>query len=367
MARRITDPEGVRSLLHVPIKVGGEVFGVFGVNYCQPRSFTGDEERVLLALAQRATLAIENARLYDQTRTAVHVRDQVLSVVSHDLRSQLTGIKATAQLLERRARHNLPDRDRLVQGLHRIDQSTTLMDAWIEELLETARLEMGQQLTLRQEPTELVGLVQAAVADCQQTTQKHVLRVQAMVPQLVGLYDAACLRRVLSNVLANAVKYSPDGGEITVTIARQDGVEGAWAVLHVRDRGIGIPVAEQAHIFDRFQRGSNVVGRIEGVGIGLTGARQIVEQHSGSIGVDSREGVGCTFTVRLPLTAPPDDGQEERGMNAIEQVGYRCVRRLDVYPGPVATRVGTERGRVWALGEWWACSSACYERATRAV
>jgi signal transduction histidine kinase len=81
--------------------------------------------------------------------------------------------------------------------------------------------------------------------------------------------------------------------------------------VQVRDRGIGIPGAEQAHIFERFQRGSDVVGRIEGVGIGLTGARQIVEQHSGSIGVDSQEGVGSTFTVRLPLAAPPDDGRRK--------------------------------------------------------
>ncbi len=309
VARRITDPEGIRSLLHVPIKVAGEVFGVFGVNYCQPRSFTGDEERVLLALAQRAALAIENARLYQQTQAAVRVRDEVLSLVSHDLRSQLTGIKGTAQNLERRARHDPPDRDRLVEGLHRIDASTIVMDDWIEELLETARLEMGQQLTLREAPTELVALVHAAVADYQQTTQEHALRVEAMVPRLVGRYDAARLRRVLSNLLANAVKYSPKGGQITVTIARQDDAEGAWAVLQVRDRGIGIPLGEQAHIFERFQRGSNVVGRIAGMGIGLTGAHQIVEQHGGSMGVDSQEGVGSTFTVRLPLAAPPEDGR----------------------------------------------------------
>jgi signal transduction histidine kinase len=115
------------------------------------------------------------------------------------------------------------------------------------------------------------------------------------------------LVRVLDNLLANGIKYSPNGGEIEVSLARQDDGGAAWAVLAVRDHGLGIPAADRPRVFERFRRARNVVGLIGGTGIGLASTRQIVEQHGGTITVVSQEGVGSTFTVRLPLTPPGDE------------------------------------------------------------
>jgi len=98
----------------------------------------------------------------------------------------------------------------------------------------------------------------------------------------------------------NAIKYSPDEGAVTISVEW----DGAMSVLAVSDCGVGIPVADQPHLFEQFHRGSNVVGRIAGTGIGLATARHIAEQHGGTIGVDTCEGVGSTFTVRLPLVPP---------------------------------------------------------------
>jgi signal transduction histidine kinase len=115
---------------------------------------------------------------------------------------------------------------------------------------------------------------------------------------------------VLSNLLDNAVKYSPDGGPISVRVAR----DGEWAVLEVADHGIGIPSSDSMRIFERFQRASNVERRIGGTGIGLASARHIVESHGGTIAVRSEEGAGSTFVIRLPLgQAPPQpsDGTSE--------------------------------------------------------
>jgi signal transduction histidine kinase len=123
--------------------------------------------------------------------------------------------------------------------------------------------------------------------------------VEAAEDELVGLWDTMRLARVLGNLLDNAIKYSPAGGTITVALGRDERAEGAWAMLAVRDQGMGIPAADLPHIFERFHRGSNVVGRI--AGIGLATARQIVEQHGGTITVESRPNKGSTFTVRLPL------------------------------------------------------------------
>ncbi len=108
---------------------------------------------------------------------------------------------------------------------------------------------------------------------------------------------------MLMNLVANAIKYSPAGGEIVVEVQRQEETAAAWAVLAVRDQGLGIPAADVPHIFTRFHRATNVIGRISGTGLGLASVRQIVDRHGGSIEVMTAEGVGTTFTVRLPLAA----------------------------------------------------------------
>jgi two-component system sensor histidine kinase VicK len=107
---------------------------------------------------------------------------------------------------------------------------------------------------------------------------------------------------VLDNLLGNAIKYSPTGSVVTCRLERVQRADGGWACLTVSDQGLGIPVADQPHIFSRFHRGANVVGRIEGTGIGLARAYHVVRQHGGEIELDSREGQGTTFRVWLPLS-----------------------------------------------------------------
>ena len=116
----------------------------------------------------------------------------------------------------------------------------------------------------------------------------------------MGDWDARRLERVVENLLSNGVKYSPAGGDITVSVQRQDGS----AVVSVRDRGIGIPAADLPHMFERFRRAANVLGRIDGTGIGLSAAAHIVKQHGGSIDLESEEGEGTVVTVHLPLENP---------------------------------------------------------------
>jgi signal transduction histidine kinase len=133
---------------------------------------------------------------------------------------------------------------------------------------------------------------------------------------LVGCWDADRLGQVIGNLLTNAIKYSPEGGTVDVTLARAEDDDGAWAHLSVRDRGLGIPAEDRPRLFERFHRGSNVVGRIVGTGIGLASAARIVRQHGGSIGVESEEGRGSTFTVTLPLSVDGAHGPGCEGAGA---------------------------------------------------
>jgi signal transduction histidine kinase len=184
------------------------------------------------------------------------------------------------------------------------------MGQQLDELLDAARLEAGQPLELRRAPTDAVALARRVAAEQQATTERHRVRVETALSELTGAWDAVRLGRVLDNLLANAIKYSPAGGEVVVTVAREDdpagedGAVGAWAVLAVTDLGLGIPAADLPRIFERFRRAGNVAGRIGGTGIGLASARQLVEQHGGALTAESVEGAGSTFTVRLPLAGP---------------------------------------------------------------
>jgi signal transduction histidine kinase len=241
---------------------------------------------------------VSGRRAFDQ------MQSEFLSAVSHDLKNPLTAIHGQAQLLRRRAQRNaLADQAALAQGLDVILTSSAGLASQLEELQDVARLRSGQSLELAFQITDLVTLTRETVASAQATTGHHRIRFQATDADLAGLYDAVRIRRVLDNLLANAIKYSPRGGSIEVLLHREEppGADVAYATLVVRDEGVGIPAADLGHVFERFHRGSNVAGRIAGTGIGLSGARQIVEQHGGSIAVESEENHGSTFTVTLPL------------------------------------------------------------------
>jgi signal transduction histidine kinase len=241
-------------------------------------------------------------QLYDEAREALRARDVTLSTITHDLGQPLSSVKIRTQALRRRAAGG-PGADArwLVDELASIDAATVKMLSMIGELLDLARLEAGRPLDLNWQPTDLVALVRAGVESYQQTTDRHRIVLETDADELIGEWDGPRLERVLDNLLSNAVKYSPDGGTITVRVRRELGEHGPYALLEVEDHGIGIPAADLPHVFDRFHRAANAAGRFSGAGIGLAGAKQIVDQHGGSIGVVSTEGDGACFSVRLPL------------------------------------------------------------------
>jgi signal transduction histidine kinase len=298
-------PDGhlpVRSYLAVPVKSrSGDVVGGLFFGHAEVGVFTERAERLAVGIASQAAVAIDNARLYQQVQRAVRTRDEFLAAAAHDLKTPLASMKGIAQLLQDRVRRlDLVDGQRLTDGLERIDTTATRMAGLINELLDLARLEMERPLGLERQQTDLVTVVRQAVAEQQPNARRHHLVVEASEADLVGNWDASRIRRVVDNLLSNAVKYSPAGGTVLLAIGRQESAGRRVAALQVRDRGVGIPVDDVPHVFERFRRASNV-GGIQGTGIGLAISRMIVEQHDGSISVESVENSGTTFTVWLPL------------------------------------------------------------------
>lgn len=260
------------------------------------------ETRLALVQDDGGSFVVQVNRDVAARKAVERTQEDFLAAASHDLRNPLGAVTGQTQLLRRRLkRPGPPDVDRLLAGIAAIDATAARMTTLIDELVDVARLRAGQPLDLRLGPVDLVALARQCVDRYGRASGR--VRVEAEAP-VVGVWDERRLERVLANLLTNALKYSPDGGEIVVRVARQTDERGAWAVVAVRDQGVGIPAAGLPHVFERYWRGANV-GDIAGTGIGLAGARRIVEQHGGIIAVESDEGVGSTFSFRLPLDQEP--------------------------------------------------------------
>jgi PAS domain S-box-containing protein len=266
-------------------------------------AFRDITERTRLEEAQTRLIAQEQASR-SEAESAVRIRSEVLVAVSHDLRQPLTVIKGTAQILSRQvANLDVPERARLLDRLEWIDRSATMMAGIIEELLDVAQLAAGQRLALEQRPTDLVALIRRIVVDHDRTTAHHLVLEAAEEP-LIGDWDAERLQRVFANLLSNATKYSPDDRNVIVRLGR-DRTAPDWAVVEIKDEGIGIPLEDLSHIFDRYYRGSNAAGKTTGTGLGLAGSKTIIELHGGTISLTSAEGTGTTVTVCLPSVEQP--------------------------------------------------------------
>jgi signal transduction histidine kinase len=303
-------------------------------------------------LQARAEAETAQRRAHAEAERAARIRDQFMASVAHDLKNPLGAIKGHAQLLRRRAsRPDPPPVDALVEGLSRIEAMVTRTVSQIDELLDLARLQTNRPLDLNPAPTDLVEVARRVVEEHHQAAPEYAFTVQATVPQLFGVWDEPRLERVLGNLLANAVKYSPVGSPIDVSVEPERPSGESWAVLRVRDRGIGIPAADLPRLFEPFYRASNVAGRQPGTGLGLAGARQIVEQHGGTVAAESREGEGSTFTVRLPtlqtdgavrLWSGQQGGQDAHQEDPVEHAGSADAEHQRRHPedGPQVEQIG---------------------------
>jgi signal transduction histidine kinase len=264
------------------------------------------EERTAELEASTARLRESEARLRvileserearKSAEAAIQVRDEFLSIAAHELKTPLTGLRAMAQTLARKLqKSDVSAPAWLSDGLRTIDQQSDRLARLIRQLLDISRLDQNK-LEVERTPTDLSALAEKLMTACRARTTKHTFVLKAE-PETVADVDPVGIEQVLNNLLDNAIKYSPGGGQIEIAVSQLDDTHTQFAV---RDHGIGIPPEKREAIFERFYQAHSEDHR-SGLGLGLYISHEIVERHEGEIAVEFPPDGGTRFIVRLPV------------------------------------------------------------------
>jgi signal transduction histidine kinase len=313
MADFIFFDRSVRSLLTVPLSVQDKIIGTLSVDSDRPHAFSAADERLIGIAAAQAAIAIENARLYTsleqrarnlaeayaELQEVDRLRDEMVQNVSHELRTPLTFVKGYVELLLACDAGPLTDLQK--EYLEVVIEKTDTVTRLVSDIMFLQQADQLPKKTL----ISLTKLARRALQGCAATAeQAHLSLVENMpddLPPVKG--DAGRLQQVFDNLLGNAIKFSPQGGHITVTVEDI----GEMEQVSVSDEGVGIPEDQQERIFERFyQVDGSARRRFAGIGLGLTIAKRIVEAHGGEMWVKSAPGEGSTFYFTIPKCQAED-------------------------------------------------------------
>ena len=300
----------VQSWACLPLFSHGEGVGALLIATVE-RALTQEDLDFAGAFAEIAAGAIANARLFEAERNlrefaeiarerlaeADHLKDDFLSIASHELRTPLTSAQGFTQVLLRRA-VRLENRDEdLIKILSSVETQLRRMTMLLNDLMDFTHVQSGG-LPLHLSTVDLRQLAIDVVQRLRRALDEDRIGIEVPDEPVTGSWDSDRIEQVIVNLLNNAVKYSPDGGAIEVTVGRENG----WALLAVRDHGLGVPPASVSRLFERFYRIPNRAHQqISGIGIGLYICREIAKRHAGTIAVEQPGGAGAKFVVRLPL------------------------------------------------------------------
>lgn len=307
-----TDKPLLESHLSAPLVVGERLAGILQLSSRQPQAYDEQAQRLLLTVANQVATAVENAQLYQEVKKHAanlerayarlqevdQLKDELIQNVSHELRTPLTFVKGYVQLLLDEELGPLTESQR--KSLDVVARKTDHLARLVTDIVT---LETVSRETLDIKPIDLGQLARMALEGCRPAASKASIVLQEDIPAgpSYALADWSRISEVFDNLLVNAIKFSPDGGTITVRVKE----EGDWLRVEVSDTGIGIPTDKIHRIFDRFyQVDGSPRRRFGGAGLGLAIVKRIIESHNGQVGAESEPGEGSTFYFTLPKAAP---------------------------------------------------------------
>ncbi|QRK13419.1 HAMP domain-containing histidine kinase [Archangium violaceum] len=288
---------GFPSNLRLLIRVRGRTLGVMSLISARPERYGSADVVLFEALAQRIAAVVDSALLFQQAQDAVRWREELLAVVSHDIKTPLLVVRMNAELLLKAARP--PDEERRRHGRRHVEmilRATDQMRELIAGILDRARLQ-GMPMPLAPQPWTVDELFHQALEVLRPlASNKHqdlVVEVGPGLPRVRA--DRERVLQVLSNLVGNAIKFTPSSGTVILRARKVDGM----VRISVKDNGPGISPEDVPHLFERFWRASSVSER--GTGLGLSIVKSIVEAHGGSLWVETQVGRGSTFFFTLPI------------------------------------------------------------------
>ena len=287
---------GARSMMVVPLVVRDRAVGVLTLIAAESgRHYSGRSLSIAHELATHAAVAIDNARLYERAQGAIRAREDILSFVSHDLRNPLMGILLTTETLLN-AVHGRDERRKGWRQLERIRRGVQQMRHMIDDLLDVASLDSGRlTVKLADHDVRKVFEEMASTLGPLAAEKRIALRFDTPPDGLITRCDRDRVIQVLSNLIGNSIKFTPNGGSVVVAAS----CAGTQALVTVSDSGPGIPSSVRPHIFERFWQAEETARK--GRGLGLYIAKGLVEAQGGAIWVDSKSDAGTTFSFTLPL------------------------------------------------------------------
>jgi PAS domain S-box-containing protein len=299
MLRRV----GIRSRMIVPMRARDRTFGAIILGAAEAsRPLSGEDLALAEQLARAAAIAIDNARLYAEAQEANRAKDEFLAILSHELRTPLNAILGWARML----RMGPSDAQRHERGLVIVERNARAQARLIDDLLDVSRIITGK-LTLDVRSVDLPAVVEAAIDAMRPAADAKGVRLHLSLDRLLPSCsgDPQRLQQVASNLISNAVKFTPAGGEVSVDLHRI----GSQIELHVRDTGQGIAPDFLPYVFDRFRQADASTTKIHmGMGLGLSIVKSLVEMHGGTVRAQSGgPKAGATFIVTLPMKSLSDD------------------------------------------------------------
>jgi PAS domain S-box-containing protein len=302
---RITRELALRSALVVPLIARGKTFGALTMVYAESgRRYTETDLAFAEQLAERAAMAVDNARLFTKERdaretadTATRLKDEFLATLSHELRTPLTAVLGWSRMLN----DGTLDESKHAKALATIDRNAVAMAQLVDDLLDVSRIISGK-LRIDTQPTALAPIVDAAIESVKPAANAKDVTIRTNLEDASPVMgDGRRLQQIIWNLLSNAVKFTPRGGRVEVSVVRSD----SNLELRVSDTGRGIEPSFLPFVFDRFrQQDASFTRTTGGLGLGLAITRHLVELHGGTIDAESEgKDLGAKFTIRLPIAA----------------------------------------------------------------